>query len=44
MTWRRRLRWRLLWAGLLLGLVLLVVAVSALRIGIRTRDLLVPQH
>jgi hypothetical protein len=43
MTRRRRLRRRLLWAGLLLGLMLLLAVVSALRIGIRTRGLLV-QH
>lgn len=33
MTRRRRLRRRLVWAGVLVGLVLLLVAVSALRIG-----------
>ena len=40
MTWRRRLRRRLLWAGVLLGLVLLLVAVSALRVCAWGRDLL----
>jgi len=40
MTWRRRLRRRLLWAGVLLGLVLLLVAVSALRLCAWGRDCL----
>jgi len=39
MTWRRRLRRRLLWAGVLLGLVLLLVAVSVLRFCAWGRDL-----
>jgi hypothetical protein len=38
MTRRRRLRRRLLWAGVLFGLVLLLVAVSALRICAWGRD------
>lgn len=33
MTWRRRMRRRLLWAGVLLGLALLLAAVTALRFG-----------
>jgi hypothetical protein len=40
MTWRRRLLRRLLWAGVLLGLVLLLIVVSGLRVGVRGRDLL----
>jgi hypothetical protein len=35
---RRSVRGRLLWAGVLFGLVLLLVAVSALRIAVWTRD------
>jgi hypothetical protein len=41
MTWRRKLRRRLLWAGLLLGLVLLYVTVSVLRFLVCSRDLVV---
>jgi hypothetical protein len=37
MTWRRRLRRRLLWAGVLLGLVVLLATVSVLRIGLWAR-------
>ena len=40
MTWRRRLRRRLLWAGVLLGLVLLLLAVSVLRACAWSRDVL----
>jgi len=35
---RRRLRMRLLWAGLLLGLVVLLAAVSALRVAVWARQ------
>jgi hypothetical protein len=42
MTWRRRLRRRLLWAGVLFGLVVLLATVSALRVALWTRDLLSP--
>jgi hypothetical protein len=42
MTWRRRQRRRLIWAGALLGLVLLLATVSALRFAVWTRDLLAP--
>ena len=38
MTRRERRRRRLLWAGVLLGLVALLAAVSALRVGLWTRD------
>jgi hypothetical protein len=38
MTWRRRMRRRLLWAGVLLGLALLLAAVTALRFGAWARD------
>ena len=38
MTWRKRQRRRLLWAGVLLGLVLLVAATSVLRLGLWARD------
>lgn len=38
MTGRRRARRRLLWGGVLLGLVLLVAAVSVLRAGLWARD------
>jgi hypothetical protein len=38
MTRRRRLRRRLLYAGLLFGLVLLLAAVSAMRVGVWARD------
>jgi uncharacterized membrane protein len=34
MTWRRRLRRRLLWAGVLLGLVVLLATVSVVRVGL----------
>jgi len=34
MTWRRRQRRRLLWAGVLLGLVLVVAATSLVRAGL----------
>jgi hypothetical protein len=37
MTWRRRLRRRLLWAGVLFGLVLLLATVSVLRVALWTR-------
>jgi hypothetical protein len=40
MTRRRRLRRRLLWAGVLLGLVLLLATVSAVRLMLGTRDAL----
>jgi hypothetical protein len=40
MTRRRRLRRRLLWAGVLFGLVLLLVVVSAMRFCVWGRDLL----
>jgi hypothetical protein len=40
MTWRRRLRRRLLWAGVLLGLVVLLATVTALRLCVWGRDLL----
>lgn len=42
MTRRQRLRRRLLWAGVLLGLILLLATVSALRVALWTRDLLAP--
>jgi hypothetical protein len=42
MTRRRRLRRRLLWAGVLVGLVLVLATVSALRAALWTRDLLAP--
>jgi len=42
MTRRRRLRRRLIWAGALLGLVLLLATVSVLRVAVWTRDLLTP--
>ena len=35
---RRRFRRRLFWAGVLFGLVLLYVVVSALRLGVWARD------
>ena len=38
MTWRKRQRRRLLWAGVLLGLVLVLVVVSVLRVGLWARD------
>ena len=38
MTRRRRLRRRLLWAGVLLGLVLLVTALSVLNAALWVRD------
>lgn len=38
MTRRRRLRRRLLWAGVLLGLVLLVAALSVLDAALGVRD------
>jgi hypothetical protein len=38
MTRRRRLRRRLLWAGVLLGLVVVLAAASAVRVGLWTRD------
>ena len=38
MTWRRRLRRRLLWGGVLFGLVLLLVAAYALRVCTWGRD------
>jgi hypothetical protein len=40
MTWRRRQRRRLIWAGALLGLVLLLATVSVVRVAVWTRDLL----
>ncbi len=42
MTWRRRQRRRLIWAGALLGLVLLLATVSVARAALWTRDLLAP--
>ena len=42
MTRRRRMRRRLLWAGVLLGLVLLLATVSVMRVALWTRDALVP--
>jgi hypothetical protein len=42
MTRRRRLRRRLLWAGVLVGLVLLLATVSAMRVALWTRDVLAP--
>jgi hypothetical protein len=42
MTRRRRLRRRLLWAGVLLGLVLLLATVSVARVALWTRDVLDP--
>jgi hypothetical protein len=42
MTWRRRQRRRLIWAGALLGLVLLLATVSVLRVAVWTRDVLTP--
>jgi hypothetical protein len=42
MTWRRRQRRRLIWAGALFGLVLLLATVSVLRAAVWTRDLLNP--
>jgi hypothetical protein len=41
MSRRRRLRRRLFWTGVLLGLVLLVATVSALRVCMWGRDYLV---
>jgi hypothetical protein len=41
MSRRRRLRRRLFWVGVLLGLVLLYAAISALRLGVWCRDLVV---
>jgi hypothetical protein len=41
MTRRRRLRRRLIWAGVLLGLALVVATVSVLRAGLWARDGLV---
>jgi hypothetical protein len=38
MSWRRLLRRRLLWAGVLLGLVLLIATVSVMRAALWTRD------
>jgi hypothetical protein len=38
MTRRQRTRRRMLWAGVLLGLVLLLATVSALRVGLWARD------
>ena len=38
MTRRRRLRRRLLWAGVLLGLVLLLLTVSVVRVLVWVRD------
>jgi hypothetical protein len=38
MTWRRRLLRRLLWASVLAGLVVLLAAVSVLRVGLWVRD------
>ncbi len=40
MSWRKRQRRRLLWAGALLGLALLVAATSAVRFGLWARDAL----
>ena len=37
MTFRRRVRRRLLWAGVLLGLVLVLGAVSVIRLGVWAR-------
>jgi len=42
MSWRRRQRRRLIWAGALLGLVLLLATVSVVRVAVWTRDLLNP--
>ncbi len=38
MTWRRRLRRRLLWAGVLFGLVVLLATVSVIRGGLWARE------
>lgn len=38
MSRRRRLRRRLLWAGVLLGLVVLLATVSVLRVGLWARQ------
>jgi hypothetical protein len=38
MTWRTRQRRRLLWAGVLLGLVLVLLATSVLRAGLWAKD------
>jgi len=38
MSWRRRQRRRLLWAGVLLGLTLVLAAVTALRFGAWVRE------
>lgn len=38
MSWRKRQRRRLVWAGVLLGLALLVAATSALRLVLWTKD------
>jgi hypothetical protein len=38
MTWRRRLRGRLLWAGVLFGLVVLLATVSVIRGGLWARE------
>jgi len=42
MSRRRRLRRRLLWAGVLAGLVLLLATVSVLRIALWSRAVLAP--
>ena len=42
MNRRRRLRRRLLWAGILLGVVLLLATVSVMRVALWTRDALLP--
>jgi hypothetical protein len=36
---RRRLKWKLFWAGVVLALLLIYVASSVVRLGLRTRDL-----
>ena len=41
---RRRIRRTLLWAGMLLGLVLLLATVSVVRVALRTRDAIDARH